>query len=160
MINKHPREQTFNRIFIAGIGDKRFDIAIKDGRFSSIVESGREDGELAPSGQDLWISPGVIDLHTHLAWTDFDHDDQLRRDAREIETMQAEAFAATLRTGVTTARDAGGLLPGTVAHLVQHYGQPLRVQTSSDMLGGSRCPWGEVFGATYEADLRDRGRLD
>ena len=135
MINKHPQQQTFSRIFIAGIEGKRFDITIEAGRFSSIVESGQEYSELAPSGQDLWISPGVIDLHTHLAWTDFDHDDQLRRDAREIEAMQAEAFAATLRTGVTTARDAGGLLPDTVAHLVQHYGQPLRVQTSSDMLG-------------------------
>ncbi|GGF92953.1 amidohydrolase family protein [Paenibacillus aceti] len=137
MINKHPREQTFNRIFIAGIEGRRFNIVIEDGRFSSIVETEQDHDELAPSGQDLWISPGVIDLHTHLAWTDFDHDDQLKRDAREIEAMQAEAFAATLRTGVTTARDAGGLLPGTVAHLVQHYGQPLRVQASSDMLGAA-----------------------
>ncbi|MFD1906890.1 hypothetical protein ACFSQ7_27130 [Paenibacillus rhizoplanae] len=30
--------------------------------------------------QQLWISPGILDLHTHLAWTDFDHEDQLRRD--------------------------------------------------------------------------------
>ncbi|HEY4391158.1 MAG TPA: amidohydrolase, partial [Paenibacillus sp.] len=74
MINKHPKQQTLGRIFIAGIEGKSFDITIKDGRFSSIVESGQGYGESAPSGQDLWISPGVIDLHTHLAWTDFDHD--------------------------------------------------------------------------------------
>lgn len=51
--------------------------------------------------------------------------------------MQAEAFAATLRTGVTTARDAGGILPATIRHLVKYYQQPLRVETSSEMLGAS-----------------------
>lgn len=51
--------------------------------------------------------------------------------------MQARAFEATLRTGVTTARDAGGLLPGTAQHLVQTYQVPLRVHTSSEMLGAA-----------------------
>lgn len=141
MINKRPQELSFKGIFIAGIEGRRFDITIKDGRFTSIAESeqviGNEGGASTPSSQDLWMSPGVIDLHTHLAWTDFDHEDQLKRDSQEVEAMQAEAFAATLRTGVTTARDAGGIPPSTVAHLVQHYGQPLRVHTSSEMLGAA-----------------------
>lgn len=137
MIIKHPQLQTFNDIFIAGIEGKRFDIDIKEGRFSSIVEAKPRHDESSHRGKDLWISPGVIDLHTHLAWTDFDHADQLKRDSREIEVMQAQAFEATLRTGVTTARDAGGILPSTVNHLVQHYRNPLRVQTSSDMLGSA-----------------------
>ncbi len=138
-MNEHPQRQTFHRIFIAGIEGKRFDIVIQDGRFSSIVEAepDQEQSSQSPSGKDLWISPGLIDLHTHLAWTDFDHADQLKRDSHEIEIMQAQAFAATLRTGVTTARDAGGLLPSTVQHLVSHYQHPLRVQTSSDMLGAA-----------------------
>lgn len=137
MINKHPEALAFNHIFIAGIEGKRFDINIKDGRFSSIAETEPPKDQPAHPGQDLWISPGVIDLHTHLAWTDFDHEDQLKRGSHELEVMQAEAFEATLRTGVTTARDAGGILPSTVRHLVQHYQQPLRVQTSSAMLGAA-----------------------
>ncbi|EHS57582.1 amidohydrolase family protein [Paenibacillus sp. Aloe-11] len=137
MINKHPQARIFNHIFIAGIDGKRFDISIKNGRFSSIVESEPYNDQPTHPSKDLWISPGVIDLHTHLAWTDFDHADQLKRDSGEIEVMQAQAFEATLRTGVTTARDAGGILPSTVQHLVSHYQQPLRVQTSSDMLGAA-----------------------
>lgn len=137
MFIKHPESQVFNSIFIAGIEGKSFDISIKDGQFSAIAEAKPDHNQPTHSGTDLWISPGVIDLHTHLAWTDFDHADQLKRDSRELEAMQAGAFEATLRTGVTTARDAGGILPSTVRHLVQRYQQPLRVQTSSDMLGAA-----------------------
>ncbi|WP_313641910.1 amidohydrolase family protein [Paenibacillus sp.] len=137
MIHKHPELQTFKDIYIAGIKGKRFDVVIKDGYFSSITEVEPQQNDSALTGTDLWISPGIIDLHTHLAWTDFDHADQLKRDFQQIETMQAQAFEATLRTGVTTVRDAGGILPSTVQHLVQQYQQPLRVQTSSDMLGAA-----------------------
>lgn len=148
MIQKHPELLAYSGIHIAGIEGKVFDIVIKGGRFASVAEvkpgEGRlqaeQSGEPDKEGQrkqELWISPGIIDLHTHLAWTDFDHADQLKRDSREVEVMQAEAFAATLRTGVTTARDAGGILPSTIRHLVRHYQQPLRVQTSSEMLGAA-----------------------
>ncbi|MEK5276717.1 MULTISPECIES: amidohydrolase family protein [Paenibacillus] len=137
MILKHPELQTFNDIFIAGIEGRRFDVVIKDGRFSSITEAEPHQVESNLAGTDLWLSPGIIDLHTHLAWTDFDHSDQLKRDANQIEIMQEQAFEATLRTGVTTARDAGGILPSTVQHLVQQYQHPLRVQTSSDMIGAA-----------------------
>ncbi|WP_410769621.1 amidohydrolase family protein [Fontibacillus sp. BL9] len=137
MSNKGPQAQSFNRVCIAGINGKRFDITIRDGRFNSIAESQPVPDEGSTPSKDLWISPGIIDLHTHLAWTDFDHADQLKRDGQEIEEMQARAFEATLRTGVTTARDAGGLLPGAAQHLVQTYQVPLRVHTSSAMLGAA-----------------------
>lgn len=137
MILKQPQLQAYNGIHIAGIEGKRFDIQIQNGRFTSVAEAGSKHVETEEPQQRLWISPGIIDLHTHLAWTDFDHADQLNRDSREVEVMQAEAFAATLRTGVTTARDAGGILPGTIRHLVKYYQQPLRVQTSSEMLGAA-----------------------
>lgn len=107
MILKQPQFQAYTGIHIAGIQGKRFDIEITNGRFTAVAEAGPQPEQAEGSRQQqLWISPGILDLHTHLAWTDFDHEDQLRRDPREIEVMQAEAFAATLRTGVTTARDA------------------------------------------------------
>lgn len=137
MIHKHPELHTFKDIHIAGIEGKRFDVVIKDGYFSSITEAEPQQNNSTPTGTELWISPGIIDLHTHLAWTDFDHADQLKRDSQQIEAMQGQAFEATLRTGVTTVRDAGGIVPSTVQHLVQQYQQPLRVHTSSDMLGAA-----------------------
>ncbi|MEK3663265.1 amidohydrolase family protein [Paenibacillus sp. FSL F4-0236] len=137
MIDKHPELHTFKNIYIAGIEGKRFDVVIKDGYFLSITEIEPQQNNSTLTGTDLWISPGIIDLHTHMAWTDFDHADQLKRDSQQIEAMQAQAFEATLRTGVTTVRDAGGIVPSTVQHLVQQYQQPLRVHTSSDMLGAA-----------------------
>ncbi|UQZ35668.1 amidohydrolase [Paenibacillus sp. PK3_47] len=137
MIIQHPGTHVLNAVHIAGVEGKSFDIVIKNGRFSSVAEADPDHEQPADQSRKLWISPGIIDLHTHLAWTDFDHADQLKRSAGEQEVMQAQAFEATLRTGVTTARDAGGILPSTVRHLVQQYGQPLRVQTSSEMLGAA-----------------------
>ncbi|OZQ58867.1 amidohydrolase [Paenibacillus sp. VTT E-133280] len=137
MIHKHPELHTFMDIHIAGIEGKRFNVVIKDGYFSSITEAKPQQNNTTPTGTELWITPGIIDLHTHLAWTDFDHTDQLKRDSHQIEAMQAQAFEATLRTGVTTVRDAGGITPSTVKHLVQQYQQPLRVHTSSEMLGAA-----------------------
>lgn len=134
MINAHPESLILKSVFIAGIEGKRFDITIRDGRFSTVAES--VPGQARPK-RELWITPGIIDLHTHLAWTDFDHEDQLKRSSGELEAMQAEAFGATLRTGVTTTRDAGGLPPSTMRQLVSQYGHPLRVETSSEMLGAA-----------------------
>lgn len=162
MLNKHPEALDYKAIRIAGIEGKRYDISIRDGRFTSVKETvpGESAGQAGYSGElllegesgqpepvqpagaaipqaDLWISPGIIDLHTHLAWTDFDHADQLKRSSGEVEAMQGAAFGATLLTGVTTARDAGGITPQTIRHLVRSYGHPLRVETSSEMLGSA-----------------------
>lgn len=129
---------SYRAVYIAGIKDKRYDIEIKDGRFASVAETGRGESVHHPE-RELWIGPGFIDLHTHLAWTDFDYADQLKRDPQEVEAMQAEAFAATLRTGVTAARDAGGLAPAEVRHLATRYELPLQVFSSGLMLGAAEA---------------------
>lgn len=129
---------SYRAVYIAGIKDKRYDIEIRHGRFASVTESGRGESVPLPE-RELWIGPGFIDLHTHLAWTDFDHADQLKRDPQEVEAMQADAFAATLRTGVTAARDAGGLAPAEVRHLAARYGLPLQVFSSGLMLGAAEA---------------------
>jgi len=149
MSAEQQQEQTFSHIYIAGIKDKRFDITIKDGRFAAISESSSTSTSTShlqtpDSSKNLWISPGVIDLHTHMAWTDFDHDDQLKRDPLEIEELQAEAFGATLRTGVTTVRDAGGLSPFTADYIRSQYSQPLSIHTCGDMIGA-----GDAQGPAY-----------
>ena len=125
--------QKYKNISVAGIDDKQFDITIENGRFKSITESVHNN--IINSGENLWISPGIIDLHLHLAWTDFDYEDQLRREKSEIESMQAHAFESTFQTGVTTVRDAGGLLPDTANKLSKKYSLPLRVIPCGAMLG-------------------------
>ncbi len=50
----------------------------------------------------LWLLRGVVDCHTHLAWNAFDEADR-------IAPAADAALSATLRAGVTSARDAGGL---------------------------------------------------
>lgn len=84
MILKQPQFQAYTGIHIAGIQGKRFDIEITNGRFTAVAEAGPQPEQAQGSGQQLWISPGILDLHTHLAWTDFDHDDQLRRDPARL----------------------------------------------------------------------------
>lgn len=133
---KSQQDRTFSNIFIAGIKGKRFDIKIQNGRFTSITESTSSENSSSNS-EDLWISPGVIDLHTHLAWTDFHHEDQLKRDAADIEALQVQAFEEAFKVGITAARDAGGLSPRTVQHIHQRYNQPLRVFTSGEPLRGN-----------------------
>lgn len=128
-------DQTYHHIYIAGIKDKPFDITVSNGRFTSVAES--SDTETCLDGESKWIAPGFVDLHLHLAWTDFDSADQAKRAPQEIERLQAQAFEATLRTGVTTVRDAGGLLPDASARLAQKYNMPLSVTSCGAMLGAS-----------------------
>jgi imidazolonepropionase-like amidohydrolase len=129
----NQKECTYKNLRMPGIEEKRFNITIRDGRFASVMEvpwagPGKQ-------GEDIWISPGMIDLHVHLAWTDFFPADQAKRSEAEVETLQAQALNATLRSGVTTVRDAGGLPPDTARRLRQRYGHPLRIYPCGAMLG-------------------------
>lgn len=89
MILKQPQFQAYTGIHIAGTPEKRFDIEITNGRFTAVAEVGPHPEQAEGSRQQqLWISPGILDLHTHLAWTDFDHDDQLRRDPARLRSCR------------------------------------------------------------------------
>lgn len=118
-------------VFVAGIPKKRFDIVIQNGRFVSVAES----SQVHTGGEDLWISPGLIDLHTHLGWTDFDHEDQCKRSESERDALCAQAFASAVECGITTVRDAGGLSSADVGRIVQHGGRSPHVFPCGDMLG-------------------------
>jgi imidazolonepropionase-like amidohydrolase len=131
--NNPPKKRTYKNLRIPGcripgIEGKRFDINIHNGRFTSVAE-------VPHSGPDIWIMPGIIDLHTHLGWTDFFPSDQAKRSEAEIETLRIRALDATLRGGITTVRDAGGLPPDTARYLRRRYGHPLRIYPCGAMLG-------------------------
>lgn len=59
-------------------------------------------------GRDRWVIPGVVDAHTHLAWSDFDEADRAARTAEDVDIAVRGNLARTLAAGVTSARDAGG----------------------------------------------------
>jgi len=130
----------YHQMKIAGVQNKYFDITIKDGKFDLVKEvkqSGLSEKQEEKEQDNLWMAPGIIDLHTHLAWTDFDSEDQQKREKSEIFRMQEQAFQATLRTGVTTVRDAGGLLPDEAEAIKKYRGCPLRVLPCGGMFSGS-----------------------
>lgn len=76
------------------------DALTRAARLPALSAEGGAGVELDAEG--LWVLPGVVDCHTHLAWHDFS-------DPTPDAGATAEALAATLRAGVTQARDAGGL---------------------------------------------------
>ncbi len=98
--------------------------------------------EVSFEASGLWMLRGVVDCHTHLGWNAFDEAD---RD----DTPAAAALTATLRAGVTSARDAGGLR----AEDLRTATAPIpRVQLSTLMLG----PEHAGRGVGYLTGLVDR----
>lgn len=95
-----------------------------------LVVAGEPDGVLDASG--LWVTPGFVDVHTHLSWTDFDAADRPACEPGRIAAT-ARNQRATLRAGVTTARDAGGYDGGLRQRLADTPGPRLRL--SIDIIG-------------------------
>lgn len=126
---------TLNGVFIVGAAG-RFDVTVADGRFAS-VRPAVPGASAGSPGPDRWLSPGLVDLHAHLAWTDFHHDDQLKRSPDEVRRLQARAVAATLNAGFTTVRDAGGMAPELARELTAAPGHGLRLWASGEALTGA-----------------------
>jgi imidazolonepropionase-like amidohydrolase len=130
---------------IVGEGDQFFDVTVRGGRFASVTAA-RPEGH----GPELWMSPGFIDLHTHLAWTDFSLEDCEKRTALEKAEMLAQACTAAVRTGITTARDAGGLSAREAADMEKNQGCPLRVLPCGHMFRN-----GDGTGLAYGKERAD-----
>lgn len=82
------------------------DIAVEDGRIAAVGPG--LDGDEAVDCTGRWILPGLFDCHTHVA---ISHVDVWRHLNTPFSYQFFEAvrnLAATLRAGITTARDAGG----------------------------------------------------
>jgi imidazolonepropionase-like amidohydrolase len=65
-------------------------------------------GDLVLNATGTWMVPGIYDCHTHISWNDFYREDRERRGAAENAERTAKSVEATLRGGMTSARDAGG----------------------------------------------------
>lgn len=86
-------------------------------------------------GTGFWVIPGVVDAHTHLAWHAFEASD--REDAPELVLdATAATLLATVRTGVTRARDAGGY-DAVIAESIAGLGAAGPIVLRSDRLIGA-----------------------
>lgn len=110
-----------------------------------IVDVGADlDGDQIVDCAGRWILPGLVDAHVHLA---FAHVDMFRHahtpfSYRFYETI--ESMRATLATGVTTVRDAGGADLGTKLAVERGVVDGPRMQISLTMLsqtGGHGDDW-------------------
>lgn len=103
-------------------------VVMKDGVFGS-----EEDAAAVAARSDaagLWLTPGFVDVHTHLAWRAFGAADRERLSPEAKARDVRLNVGRTLAAGVTSIRDAGGL----TAPLAQEVGG-LRAALSVQMLG-------------------------
>jgi imidazolonepropionase-like amidohydrolase len=87
------------------------DLLLEDGRIAAVAERGAVAGAARVELADLFVIPGLIDLHSHLLLHPYDEapwDDQVLREALELRTIRATVAARrTLEAGFTTLRDLG-----------------------------------------------------
>ena len=86
-----------------------------------------------------WLIPGVYDCHTHISWNDFHLQDRDRRDPEDRARLTAASVAATLRGGVTSARDAGGADAGLRDAVAGGRLPGPRLQVAVDMIGPAQA---------------------
>lgn len=90
---------------------RRGEFAIEGGR---ITEVGTDlDGDEAIDVGGRSILPGFIDCHVHVGFVDVDFMGAMRQPFALRYHQTAHNMAVTLDTGITTARDAGGVGLGT-----------------------------------------------
>ena len=125
------------------------DVAIANDRFA---ETAQDTSDSVLDGDGLWLIPGVYDAHTHITWNDFhQHDREARTDSeRAIQTT--DALAATLRAGVTSARDGGGAPARLRESIAAGDVAGPRLQVSVDMITADKS------GAQFESAVL--GALD
>ncbi|GAB2567778.1 amidohydrolase family protein [Leucobacter ruminantium] len=73
--------------------------------------SGIAHGSDEIDGTGLWMIPGLVDAHAHLAWHAFDAADRALLSESETAAATDAALARLLAAGFTSVRDAGGLAP-------------------------------------------------
>lgn len=83
-------------------------------------------------GAEFWLIPGLVDAHVHAAWHAFDASDRSRLSPERTRLATAEGLARTLRAGITSVRDAGGLDAAALA-AIPNSARP-RVQLSVMMI--------------------------
>lgn len=89
-----------------GAAPQQADVVVAGG---SIVEVGTDlDGDIEVDVSGATVLPGIIDCHVHVTFSGVDFMQRLNRPFSYQFYEAAQNLKATLETGVTTVRDAGG----------------------------------------------------
>jgi dihydroorotase len=94
--------------------DRVADVAFKDGRVAAVDARIGTKGSEVRDVSGLIMTPGLIDLHTHVYW------------GGSSLSIDAEAFCRS--SGVTTAVDTGSAGPGNFAGFRKHVIEPSEVR--------------------------------
>ena len=94
--------------------DRIADVAFADGTVAAVGDGLPSDGAASRDLTGLIVTPGLIDLHTHVYW------------GGTSLGIDAEAFART--SAVTTCVDTGSAGPGNYAGFLKHVIEPSRVR--------------------------------
>jgi len=116
---------------------RRPSVGISAGLFTEF--NAERPGRDVLDARGLWLIPGVYDCHTHISWNDFHQEDRDRREPADRARLTAASVAATLRGGVTSARDAGGADAGLRDALAEGRLPGPRLQISVDMIGPAQA---------------------
>lgn len=118
------------------------DVAIEGGRIAAVGPG--LDGDLAVDVAGRTLLPGLFDCHVHVTVSRFDPW-ALANTPFSLQFYEAERnLAATLRTGITSIRDAGGADPGIRQAVETGLIAGPRIQLSLVMLsqtGGHGADW-------------------
>lgn len=85
------------------------DVEVRQGRIAAVgrrLPGHADTPDIDASG--LWLLPGLVDCHVHIAMSTFDKDALAAMPAVSRAEETAEALRRTLHAGVTSLRDAGG----------------------------------------------------
>ena len=111
-------------------------VSIREGHFAGAASKSAEGQTL--DGAGLWLIPGIYDAHTHITWNDFHEHDRAARTDSQRERQTSEALLATLRAGVTSARDGGGAPAQLRDSIASGEVTGPRLQVSVDMITADR----------------------
>jgi len=84
-------------------------VAVDDGRIVGIGQGLAVPGAQRRDFTGRYIVPGLIDLHCHVTYSGGRVEDELTQSVQERTLHAAHNASVTLRSGVTTARDPGGI---------------------------------------------------
>lgn len=94
-----------------GARDGIVDVLISEGRIAAIGADVPADGADVVDLTGRWLAPGLMNAHTHLCLDAGPDPEATLRDETRTETVirSAARLAVTVRAGVTTIRDVGGV---------------------------------------------------
>lgn len=83
-------------------------------------------------GRSLYLVPGLVDAHAHVAWHAFNESDRLKETPAEQDRATLEVLRTMLRAGFTSVRDAGGLTPSLTARAQRERGNRAGSQAQAE----------------------------